>query len=247
MALFRKRKQDEIEDGVEAPEDELDVEDGTGEDLEVPQARVPLTRPTGPWDLSDLPADDATQRLDLGALRVPVPEGLEVRVELNEAGAVVAATLVSGDSSAQISVFAAPRTEGIWAEVVEEISDSVREGGGRASTGEGPFGPELEAVVPTQTDRGVVQAEARFLGVDGPRWFLRALVTGPAARDRAAAAPLEAAIRGIAVDRGTDPMAVREALPLTLPAEAEQARQEQLAQQPDLSLPERGPEITEVR
>jgi hypothetical protein len=42
-------------------------------------------------------------------------------------------------------------------------------------------------------------------------------------------------------------MAVREALPLALPAEAEQARQEQLAQQPDLSLPERGPEITEVR
>lgn len=248
MALFRKRKQVEDEGSIDDNE-AAQAQDATDQDRELPQAAVPPAHPAGPWDVADLPADDAVQRLDLGALRVPVPQDLEVRVDLNEQGAVMAATLVSGQSSAQISVFAAPRTEGIWEDVLAEIALSVSEGGGEGSTVEGSFGPELQAVVPTQTEQGVVRAQARFVGVNGPRWFLRAMFSGPGARDAAAAAPLEAAIRGVVVVRGDDPMAVREALPLALPPEAEQARAEQAAQEqaPNLSLAERGPEITEVR
>ena len=56
--------------------------------------------------------------------------------------------------------------------------------------------------------------------------------------------------------RGTDPMAVRDALPLRLPKEvsaaaatAEGAAEppEPSADEPSLELPERGPEITERR
>jgi hypothetical protein len=72
-----------------------------------------------------------------------------------------------------------------------------------------------------------VRRPARFLGVDGPRWFLRGMMSGPAAADPAAAATLEEAFRGIVVVRGSQPMPVREPLTLTLPPEAAA----QLAQQ----------------
>ena len=64
-----------------------------------------------------------------------------------------------------------------------------------------------------------VQA-ARFIGVDGPRWFLRGLLTGPAATDTLQAKRLEELFRGIVVVRGGDAMAPRNALPLHLPREA---------------------------
>jgi hypothetical protein len=61
----------------------------------------------------------------------------------------------------------------------------------------------------------------RFIGVDGPRWFLRALIAGPVATDEPGAAVFEQALRGIVVVRGTDPLPVREPVPLTLPVDLE--------------------------
>jgi hypothetical protein len=72
-----------------------------------------------------------------------------------------------------------------------------------------------------------VRRAARFVGVDGPRWFLRGMISGPAAESPEAAAALEQAFRQIVVVRGTAPMPVREQLPLTLPPQAAA----QLAQQ----------------
>jgi hypothetical protein len=173
-------------------------------------------------------------------------------------GQVVAATLVRGTSAMQISAFAAPRTDGIWDEVREEIATSLREGGGKAEESEGPLGTELVASVPTEIpDQGRALMPARFLGVDGPRWFVRALLTGPAATTPGADADLIAALRGLVVVRGSDPMAVRDALPLALPkdvAEAAAKAQETAAADggtgdaPQVpGMPERGPEITELR
>jgi hypothetical protein len=96
--------------------------------------------------------------------------------------------------------------------------------------------------------QGVVQAPARFVGVDAPRWFLRALLTGAAATDDQAAQPLLDVLRDVVVVRGEDPMPAREPLVLNLPPEARQVEEAaQEAGAPNLSLPERGPEITEVR
>ena len=55
------------------------------------------------------------------------------------------------------------------------------------------------------------------------------MISGPAAGSPEAAAALEEAFRGIVVVRGTEPMPVREQLPLTLPpqAAAQLARQQQ--------------------
>ncbi len=74
----------------------------------------------------------------------------------------------------------------------------------------------------------------RFVGVDGPRWFLRGLFAGAAAADPAAAAPLEAVLREVVVVRGDHPMPPRDLLELRLPPEAaaaieEQARAQQAA------------------
>jgi hypothetical protein len=255
--MFGRRKKDvEITDeDVDGFVDDLTPEERAMEDAELAKeledslGRPEVSRPRGPWDVADAPE---AERLDLGALRVAVPPDVEVRLELSPEGQVMAVTIVHADSTAQLNVFAAPRSEGIWAEVRQEIADALNGSGGRATEGEGAFGTELRAVVPQEVPgQGVVHAPARFVGVDGPRWFLRALLTGPAATEDAAARPLVDVIREVVVVRGTDPMPPREPLPLTLPPEAQQAappeESEGEGERPGLSLPERGPEITEVR
>jgi hypothetical protein len=169
---------------------------------------------TGPFDVLDAPSDDL-ERLDLGALRIPVLGGVEVRVDVSPEGQVVAATLSYAGSEVQLGVFAAPRTAGIWKEIRKEIRASIAQQGGTAQEEKGRFGTELTGRVPVQNGfQGV-----RFIGVDGPRWFLRGLFTGAAASDPAKAAVLEDVVRNIVVVRGSSPMPVRDALPLTLPAE----------------------------
>ena len=245
--MFRRRKKDEPDDAGVVDES---VEDEAVE-AEPEEPPVPV-RPQGPWDVDDAP-EDGQQRLDLGGMRVPVPPSTEVRVDVNGQGEVVAATLVHQGSSMQVNAFAAPKRSGIWDEVRAEITASLVGSGGQAKDVPGPYGPELFAAVPVQ---GGGAAPARFIGVDGPRWFLRALLTGPAAQSRAVAAPLEQALKQVVVVRGSEAMAVRDPLPLHLPREvAEQAAaaaedsaaEDSADEVPDLTMPERGPEITEVR
>ena len=40
----------------------------------------------GPYDLSELPESDDVERLDLGSVRLPVPEGSQLQVEVDPAG-----------------------------------------------------------------------------------------------------------------------------------------------------------------
>jgi hypothetical protein len=193
---------------------------------------------SGPWDEADAPSDGIA-RIDLGSLRLPALPGMDLRVDLNAQQKVVGATLRAGDSLLQISAFAAPRADGIWDSVREDLAKGVSGQGGSLREVEGPFGPELAGTIVAAPPPPPGAAEApqpvrrpaRFLGVDGPRWFLRGLITGPAAAGPEAAAALEEAFRGIVVVRGTEPMPVREQLPLTLPAQAaaQLARQQQAA------------------
>jgi hypothetical protein len=228
-----------------------------------PSPPGPPARPQGPWDAEDAPDDEL---LDLGGLRVPLVDGFDISITAEEDIPVVV-TYGGPDGLMQLHAFAAPRSSGIWGEVRQEITDSLRQGGGRAQETDGPFGTELSATIPVQTPEGqTVPQPARFIGVDGPRWFLRALITGPIVQDSARAKALEDVIRRVVVVRGTDAMAPREVIPLRLPREvlqaAEEAQQEydggagpaeEPAEGPDtpqrrtLPMPERGPEITEVR
>jgi hypothetical protein len=199
---------------------------------------------SGPWDEADAP-DDGIARIDLGSIRLPALPGMDLRVELNPQQKVIGATLRAGESLLQVSAFAAPRAGGIWDDVRSDLATSASGQGGSLREAEGPFGPELTGSIlmapPPQpgqtTPPQPVRRPARFLGVDGPRWFLRGLITGPAADNPEAAAALEAAFRGIVVVRGSEPMPVREQLPLTLPPQAAA----QLARQQAAGRPPAGP------
>jgi hypothetical protein len=171
----------------------------------------------GPFDERDAP-DDEIPRVDLGALRVPVGPGLDLRLEMNEAEQVIAVTLAAPDGHMQLGVFAAPRNEGIWDEVRADIASSMKSERGAApkEVPDAGFGTELTGKLPSE-DR--TQVAVRFIGVDGPRWFLRAMLVGAPAIDRSKAARFEKVLRQVVVVRGTEPLPAREPVPLRLPKE----------------------------
>jgi hypothetical protein len=177
---------------------------------------------TGPWDEQDAP-DDETTRLDLGALRIPMIDGLEVTVGLNADGHPVEAALRYGNSELRLAVLAAPRTAGIWDEVRKQLRGTIASQGGTAQDSKGRFGTELTARLPVH---GGFQS-IRFVGVDGPRWMIQATFAGQAATDPGRGPELERILRGLVVVRGSAPMPVRDPLVLTLPRQedlvAEQA------------------------
>lgn len=253
--MFRRRRATEDVADEEFEDAEYgDLEDDASEDRfdddEVGESQPVVSEEltTGPWDLADVGSDDETPRVDLGGLMIPIPEGVELRVEVTE-NVVVAAALVDGNSQLMVNAFAAPKRHGIWDDVRTEIADSLRGSGGSPEHVAGPFGTELRARLPDDTGS---THPARFIGVDGPRWFLRGLVSGPAATDPTQARRLEEIFRGVVVVRGGDAMAPRDPLPLHLPREAlesieDASTEDDDGEGPTLELRERGPEITEIR
>ncbi|MEH1014921.1 DUF3710 domain-containing protein [Micromonospora sp. CPCC 206060] len=175
----------------------------------------------GPYDAAEAPS--GVQLLDLGSLRIPAVPDVEVRVQADPEGVIQQVVLVYGDSALQLGVFAAPRTDGIWDEVREEIRQSLFNDGAAAQETDGEYGVELRARV--RTPDGLT--DLRFVGVDGPRWMVRGVYQGAAATDPAAAGPLAECLHGLVVDRGQEAKPVREPLPLRLPREvADQAAQQ---------------------
>ncbi len=188
---------------------------------------------TGPLDAAD-PDAPTEGFLDLGALRLSARTDVKIRLDVDKTSGNVAAVTVQADaSSVQLTAFAAPRSGGVWDDVRPEIAKAVSAGGGSAEEREGSFGTELVARVPTtlQDGRQVLQVQ-RFCGVDGPRWFVRAVFSGPEVLQsvgatlpdelaaRARGADLEQVVRSAVVVRGSDPMAPREPLPLRVPDSA---------------------------
>lgn len=168
-------------------------------------------REDGPWDVTEV--DGPEGRLDFGALWVRGVDGLQVQAQVDESsGAVGVITLNHGQGGLQLQVFAAPRTGGLWEEVRGKLKSSVTGQGGVIEEHEGEHGIELRGRVPGQ---GTLQP-VRFVGVDGPRWFLRGLFLGRAA-EPGASAELEQVFRDIVVVRGGEAMPPGEALAMRLP------------------------------
>lgn len=172
----------------------------------------------GPYDVSEWP--ELEGRIDLGALRLPAVTGMQMRLDLEQGtGRVVGATLGFGASQAQLQVFAAPRTLGLWDELRPDIARGLVEAGGAAEVVQGVMGKEIRARMPGRAPDGRVAFQpARFMGVDGPRWFLRVVVNGPAATDDEQLRPILAFLRKVVVRRGEEPRPPRELLELTAPA-----------------------------
>jgi len=208
----------------------------------------------GPWDAEE--PFPALERVDLGSLQVPIGPEHEIQLVMAEQhGAWV--TIRYRESEVQIQAFAASRRGALWDDVRTEIAAEVNTAGGRSQETEGSFGLELMAQVPAEPDQGAAEPGGmrlvRFVGVDGPRWFVRGLFTGPAADGGDEADLLEEVFRDVVVVRGEHPVPPREILELRLPPEARQALEEQAAAEEenrfggDLNPFERGPEFTETR
>jgi hypothetical protein len=212
------------------------------------EATPAMARSAGPWDgageYPELP------RIDFGSLLVPVRDGYDIQVLVSEEEGISIA-VVRGDSGLQLQPFAAPRSSGLWHDVLPEIAQEVANVGGQSAQQNGPFGTELLArVVPQGTASPPVPPQPmRFIGVDGPRWFLRGLISGPAAIDDEQTQQFRDILADVVVVRGEQAQPPRQPLQIQLPEEARQALEGQAAaEQPDPFNPfERGPEITEIR
>jgi len=172
---------------------------------------------TGPFDEAE--ANAVRPYIDLGGIKILPREGLNLRLEVEEqTKRIVAVGLDYAESTLQVQPFAAPRTSGLWEETREQIRQQVKQQGGRVEEREGPLGPELLAEVPVMAGEGAAKRLARFIGVDGPRWFLRGVIGGAATSDVEAAAAVEDLFRSIVVVRGGSPMPPRDLIPLRMPA-----------------------------
>jgi Protein of unknown function (DUF3710) len=253
----RRGEQDAPPPDDEYAEDELDGELADVEDLDevdadgaggAPAGKHSRPEGSGPWDAADVPDPAAGGRIDLGGVWIPGREGLEVRVEADQqSGEIIAVTLVYEDGALQLQPFAAPRSEGIWDEVRAEIRAGVTQQGGTADEVDGPLGRELRTRVPVRAQDGSSGVQpARFLGIDGPRWFLRAVITGRPATEEGADSVLLELFQDVVVVRGAAPMAPRDPIPLRLPADPEEHGESSEPGHDPLNPFARGPEITEL-
>ncbi|CAA0098647.1 Uncharacterised protein [Mycolicibacterium vanbaalenii] len=230
MAL--KRQRNDSSDSLE------DTAADAGEELE------------GPFDIDDFddPAVAAVARLDLGSVLIPMPEAGQVQVELSNTGVPSAVWVVTANGRFTIAAYAAPKSAGLWREVASELADSLRKDVPKVSIEDGPWGREVVGV--GAENAGVV----RFIGVDGYRWMIRCVVSGPHERITALAQQARDALADTVVRRGDTPMPVRTPLAIQLPdamaaqlrAATEQAAAQQAAAsgqpQPQAAQQEQPPE-----
>jgi hypothetical protein len=253
--VFRRRRSADAgrdwpqDTGAGLPEDELEDDESFGEEPVSPARPAgPLRAEGGPWDARE--PHPARDRVDLGSLLVPHGEDYEIQLVMAEQqGAWV--MIKHGESEMLVQAFAAARRGALWDDIRAEIAADVLHAGGQSEELPGSFGVELVAEVPaepSQPESGM--RLIRFVGIDGPRWFVRAMFDGPAAAGGEPATLLEDVLRDIVVVRGQHPVPPREILELRLPPEVRQAletQEEENRFRTDLNPFPRGPEFTETR
>ncbi|MBC6449442.1 DUF3710 domain-containing protein [Actinokineospora xionganensis] len=211
MGLFGRRKRTAEEPAVveEDFDDYSDDSDASDDEL--------VARDDGPFDESEAPEDDFP-RLDLGSVRIPVPDGAQLQVEMDPSGPVRAVHVLTPVGQLTLNAYAAPKSGGLWREVCGELAEQLRSDGATVRSQVGDWGQELSA--------SLGEVALRFVGVDGPRWMLRGVVAGPPELADTSAEALRAMVRSTVVVRGTQPMPVRTPLQIDLP----QAIAEHIAQ-----------------
>jgi len=170
----------------------------------------------GPFDSSEV--IQLKPSVDFGALNVPIRDDITLKLEVEEESSrIVALTIDHQGSSLQLQAFSAPGSEGIWHDIRATLEQSIESQNGKTETVVGPLGPELNVQIPTR-DGGF--RLAKFIGVDGPKWFLRGVISGLALADTLAMTHIIDIFRSVVVSRGASPMPPKELLQLTAPPAA---------------------------
>jgi hypothetical protein len=231
MPIFRRRgSADSDEAGATGSDERGDGEGGDDSDRAPDGGAAPhgggvatSEEAHGPYDETEVPEDEIP-RLDLGSVRIPVPDGAQLQVEMADEGGLEAVHLLTEVGQFTLSAFAAPRSAGLWPEVCDELAEALRTDGAVPRVQRGEWGQELTGAA----DELVL----RFLGVDGPRWMLRGVAACPKEHANEAEELLHELARHTIVVRGGEPMPVRTPLPVSLPEEiAEQVLAAQAEQE----------------
>lgn len=257
--MFNKKKRDDSADDANLTDQAIEATDvesasnqtvGDSSDGEAINPGAPRAMDVGPIDVADY-TPDGVDRIDFGALKVPGIEQTQYNLEVDqETEVVVAVTALREDGAVQIQPFAAPKAGDFWPEVKSELRDGLIEQGGKVEEITGTFGAELRAEMPAEDEEGNQGIQiVRFVGIEGPRWLVRAVFLGAPAVDERAAEVFEDLVRACVVERGNAPMAPGDLLELQIPEGAEAAPEElaEDGERPPLDPFERGPEITEIR
>ena len=253
MGLFgfgKKKHQSEeaLEAAAEENEEAVDAAENVDEAQEVvafPESSAEYEGrgdERGPWDVEDENVPDYEEYLDMGSYYLPFLKGIELRVKANRATQqVLGTTITYGSSSVEIEAFAAPKTLGLWDDVRADLIEANKD----AKEVEGVFGTELALPVTVKGGRKVL---TRIVGVDGPRWMLRGIFSGKAATDPEGeeAKALNQFFADIVVERGDDPLAPRDLIPMhppVAPAErkAAKAAAEEAEQKTEIPGKPKGP------
>lgn len=253
MALFGfGKKKHQSEEALEAAAEENEEAVDAAENVDEAQEVVALPESSaeyegrgderGPWDVEDENVPDYDEYLDMGSYYLPFLKGIELRVKANRATQqVLGTTITYGSSSVEIEAFAAPKTLGLWDDVRADLIEANKD----AKEVEGVFGTELALPVTVKGGRKVL---TRIVGVDGPRWMLRGIFSGKAATDPEGeeAKALNQFFADIVVERGDNPLAPRDLIPMhppVAPAErkAAKAAAEEAEQKTEIPGKPKGP------
>ena len=253
MGLFGfGKKKHQSEEALEAAAEENEEAVDAAENVDEAQEVVALPESSaeyegrgderGPWDVEDENVPDYDEYLDMGSYYLPFLKGIELRVKANRATQqVLGTTITYGSSSVEIEAFAAPKTLGLWDDVRADLIEANKE----AKEVEGVFGTELALPVTVKGGRKVL---TRIVGVDGPRWMLRGIFSGKAATDPESeeAKALNQFFADIVVERGDNPLAPRDLIPMhppVAPAErkAAKAAAEETEQKTEIPGKPKGP------
>ena len=180
----------------------------------------PLDRQSaGPFDITELV--QVRPSIDFGAIQLPLRDDVVYKLEVEEATSkIVALTVEHNGSALQLQAFSAPASDGVWHEIRSSLEQSILAQNGRTEQVVGPLGPELNAQIPN-VDGGF--RLAKFIGVDGPKWFLRGVLSGLALGDVLSMSHVIDIFRSVAVVRGSQPMPPKELLELVAPAGAQKS------------------------
>lgn len=204
---FRRRSREE------APPDEAVAEEPAVQEA---------VEQSGPRDSRDV-AGDGVERLDLGGLLLSPLDDREIRLQVDEASGQVQAVLVVGsDGAVDLRAYAAPRGGDLWSEVRSSLTAEASQHGGTVDERAGRHGTELVIRIPATGPQGESGVQiSRVVGVNGERWLLRATYLGRPAAEPDRAEDWDDVLDHVVVHRGQHAMPVGDALPLTLPPDAQ--------------------------
>jgi hypothetical protein len=257
MAIFRRRAGADAEGDPPAdehsttPPDDTAAPSGTRAGGPVLDAAGKPARPDGPFDVEEVAAtasgavgaSGATPghtpaELDLGGLRVPAVQGLSVQLQMDKAtGRASTAVISVGEAGLQLMVVAAARSRALWPETRERLAADAAGRGARVTEVPGPYGPALQVVLPVTLPDGRQGMQPQVvLGIDGPRWMLRATLLGRAAMEAESRDQMMALLRRCVVVRGGEPMPPGEIVTLRPPPGIEAAAAADAAEEPGTSV-----------